>query len=63
MFAEHLKSRLLPNQGSDELPELSLNDYKGTVPLVTPKEVAEEIRTNLNPKKAPCFDNDHRNNT
>jgi hypothetical protein len=26
-----------------------------TIPLVTPKEVAEEIRTNLNPKRAPGF--------
>jgi hypothetical protein len=25
------------------------------IPLVTPREVAEEIRTNLNPKKAPGF--------
>jgi hypothetical protein len=24
--------------------------------LATPREVAEEIRTNLNPKKAPGFD-------
>jgi hypothetical protein len=27
-----------------------------TVPLVTPKEVAEEIHTNLNPKKTAGFD-------
>jgi hypothetical protein len=26
------------------------------IPLVTPREVAEGIRTNLNPKKAPGFD-------
>jgi hypothetical protein len=32
-----------------------VNDYEDTIPLVTPKEVAEEIRTNLNPKKAPGF--------
>jgi hypothetical protein len=25
------------------------------IPVVTPREVAEEIRTNLNPKKAPGF--------
>jgi hypothetical protein len=54
-FAEHLESRFLPNSGSDELPELSLNDYEDTIPLITPKEVAEEIRTNFNPMKAPSF--------
>jgi hypothetical protein len=33
-----------------------LNDYLDKIPLATPREVAEEIRTNLNPKKAPGFD-------
>jgi hypothetical protein len=53
---EHIESRFLPNSGSDELPELSLNDYEDAIPLVTPKEIAEEIHRNLNPKKAPGFD-------
>jgi hypothetical protein len=30
--------------------------YLDKIPLVTPREVAEEIRTNLNPKKALGFD-------
>jgi hypothetical protein len=34
----------------------SLNEYEDTIPLVTPKEVAAEIRTNFNPTKAPGFD-------
>ena len=55
-FAEHLEGRFSPNPGTDQLPELGPNDYKETIPLVTPKEVAEEIRMNLNPKKAPGFD-------
>jgi hypothetical protein len=55
MFAGHLKSRFLLNPGSDKLPELRLNDYEDTVPLATPKEVAE-VHTNLNPKKASGFD-------
>jgi hypothetical protein len=55
-FAEQFESRFLPNPGSDELLELSLTDCEDTIPLVRPKEVAEEIRTNRNPKKAPGFD-------
>jgi hypothetical protein len=30
--------------------------FRGKIPLATPRGVAEEIRTNLNPKKAPGFD-------
>jgi hypothetical protein len=37
--------------GLDTLPVLNLNDYLDKIPLVTPREVAEEMRTNLNPKK------------
>lgn len=55
-FAEHLESRFISNLGSNELPELRSNDYEDMIPLVTPKEIAEEIRTNLNSKKAPGFD-------
>jgi hypothetical protein len=55
MRKAELESRFLPNPGSGELPELNLNDYEDTIPLVTPKETAEEIRTNLNPKKAAGF--------
>jgi hypothetical protein len=37
---KHLRNTsqvFLPNLGSDELPELSLNDYEDTIPLITPK--------------------------
>jgi hypothetical protein len=44
-----------PNPGLDTLPVLNSN-YLDKIPLVTPREVAEELRTNLNPKIAPGFD-------
>jgi hypothetical protein len=50
-FVQHLEKRFHPNPGLDTLPFLNLNDYLDKIPLVTPREVAEEIRTNLNPKK------------
>jgi hypothetical protein len=53
--AQHLEKRFHPNPGSDTLPHLNHNDYLDKIPLVTPKEVAEEIRTHLNSKKAPGF--------
>jgi hypothetical protein len=55
-FAQHLEKRFHPYPGLDTLPVLNLNDYLDKIPLATPREVAEEIRTNLNPKKAPGFD-------
>jgi hypothetical protein len=36
---------------TNTLPVLNSNHYLDNIPLVTPREVAEEIRTNLNPKK------------
>jgi hypothetical protein len=56
IFAQHLEQRFLPNPGPDILPLLTSNDYLDKIPLVTPKEVSEEIMNNLNPKKAPGFD-------
>jgi hypothetical protein len=47
-FAQHLENRFCPNPGPDTLPVLSSNDYLDKIPLVPPKEIAEEIRTNLN---------------
>jgi hypothetical protein len=38
------------------LPFLNSNDYLDKIPLVTPREIAEKIRTNLSPKKAPGCD-------
>jgi hypothetical protein len=51
IFAQLLEKRFHPNPGSDTLPDLSHNNYLDKIPLVTPKEVAEEIRSNLNLKK------------
>jgi hypothetical protein len=50
-FAQHLEKRFHPYPGLGILPVLNSNDYLGKIPLVTSREVAEEIRTNLNPKK------------
>jgi hypothetical protein len=51
-----LKKRFHPNPGLDTLPVLNSNYYLDKIPLVTPREVAEEIRTNLSPKIATGFD-------
>jgi hypothetical protein len=53
IFAQHLEKRFHPNPGSDTLSHLNHNDYLDKIPLVTPKEIAEEIRTHLNLKKTP----------
>jgi hypothetical protein len=50
-FAQHLEKRFHPYPGLGTLPILNSNDYLDKIPLATPGEVAEEIRTNLNPKK------------
>jgi hypothetical protein len=52
----HLEKRFHPYSGLGKLPVLNSNDYLDKIPLATPREVAEEIRTNLNPKKTPGFD-------
>jgi hypothetical protein len=54
-FAQHLEKRFHPCPGLGTLPVLNSNDYLDKIPLVTHREVAEEIRTNLN-QKAPGFD-------
>jgi hypothetical protein len=45
---KHIPAAFHPNPRSDTLPHLNHNDYLDKIPLVTPKEVAEEIRSNLN---------------
>jgi hypothetical protein len=55
-FAQHLEKRFHPYPGLGKLPVLNSNDYLGKIPLATPREVTEDIRTNLNNKKAPGFD-------
>lgn len=57
IFADHLAEVFQPNQiQSDATLEAIENLNLDDITLVTPKEVAHEIRTNLNPKKAPGFD-------
>jgi hypothetical protein len=55
-FAQHLEKRSHPYPGLGTLPVLNSNDYLDKIPLATPREVAEDIRTNLNPIKVPGFD-------
>lgn len=57
VFAEHLADIFKPNQTEIEtiLEEVQNNDSLEITP-VTPEEVAKEIKTNLNLKKAPGFD-------
>jgi hypothetical protein len=55
-FVQHLEKRFHPYPGLGTLPFLNWNDYLDKIPQATLREVAEEIRTNLNPKKAFGFD-------
>jgi hypothetical protein len=54
--AQSLEKRFHPYPGLDTLPVLNSNDYLDMIPLVNHREVAEEIRTNLNPQKTSGFD-------
>ena len=57
LFAEHLADTFTPNQGNMDHVMNNINNPRSeNITPVTPREVAEEIRTNLNPKKAPGFD-------
>lgn len=57
LFAEHLADIFTPNQifVNNILLDID-NPRTENITPVTPKEVAEEIKTNLNLKKAPGFD-------
>jgi hypothetical protein len=48
-FAKHLRKAFHLNLGLETIPVLNSNDYLDKIPLVTPREVAQEMRTNLNP--------------
>lgn len=56
VFANHLERTFQPNDGQlvQELPQHEGEEIN--IDLVTPKEVAEEIRTNISSKKAPGYD-------
>jgi hypothetical protein len=51
-FARHLEKRFHPYPGLGILPVLNSNDYLDKIPLVNLRELAEDIRTNLNPQKS-----------
>ena len=57
IFAEHLANIFTPNHTNENtrLEELTNLSTENIIP-VTPREVANEIKTNLNSKKAPGFD-------
>jgi hypothetical protein len=50
--AQHLEKRFHPHPGLGTSPVLKSNDYLDRISLATPREVAEGIRTNLNPKRS-----------
>jgi hypothetical protein len=50
VFAQHIEKRFHPYPGLNTLPVLHSNDYPDKIPQVTPREVAEEIKTNFKPK-------------
>lgn len=57
LFAEHLAEIFTPNPGQVNLDITNIeNQRTENITPVTPKEIADEIKTNLNPKKAPGFD-------
>jgi hypothetical protein len=56
IFAQYLEKIFHPNPGLDTLPIPNSNDYLDKMPLISPREVAERIKTYLNPQKAPRFD-------
>lgn len=56
-FAEHLEKIFQPNEGQEEQIDWEeINLQEEEIALVTPKEVAAEIKNNINSKKAPGFD-------
>lgn len=57
LFANYLEEIFSPNEAADDIPLQEIeNTENEEIHLVTPKEVANEIKNNLNPKKAPGFD-------
>jgi hypothetical protein len=48
-FVQYLEERFHSNSGLDTLPVRNSNDYLDKIPLVTLREVAGEMGTNLSP--------------
>lgn len=55
-FADHLAKIFQPNDGPQLEQFMSSNPEEGGFELVSPTELAKEIRTNMSPKKAPGYD-------
>jgi hypothetical protein len=56
-FADYLEQIFKPNeQQSRNEEQMFLSEENEDIPLVTPKEVANKIKCNINPRKAPGFD-------
>jgi hypothetical protein len=51
IIAQHLEKKFRPNPGPDIIPAFNSKDYLDKIPLLTPKEVAKEIRNNINSKR------------
>ena len=58
LFAEHMANTFKPHapQTTQEIINTTRNADKTKIKLTTPNEVATEIRTNINPKKTPGYD-------
>lgn len=57
MFAEHLTAIFTPNEAQADNTLNNINNPRTeNITPVTTKDVANEITTNLNPKKAPGYD-------
>lgn len=56
LFATHLENTFHPNEELEEVEQPEILPENQEIDIVSPKEVAKEIRDNINPKKAPGFD-------
>lgn len=55
-FAEHLENTFQPNEGDDTQDWEDPKQMEMEIRPTTPKEIAAQIKGNINPKKAPEFD-------
>lgn len=55
-FAEHLETIFQPNEGEDPQGWTEPEQEDIVIRTTSPKEVSDEIKININPKKAPGFD-------
>jgi hypothetical protein len=55
-FANYLEQTFQPNENQDEPQLLEQVGEEMDIAFITPKEVVEEIKTNINKKEAPGYD-------